>query len=63
MGTAVEMMQWQRDHAVTVEKAAQMKAEELKGKFKIGVLVDRNLPAYQDEYEKVRRWAKGSEKR
>ena len=63
MGTAVEMMQWQRDHAVTVEKAAQMKAEELKGKFKIGVLVDRDLPAYQDEYEKVRRWAKGSEKR
>lgn len=63
MGTAVEMMQWQRDHAVTVEKAAQMKAEELKDKFKIGVLVDRELPAYQDEYEKVRRWAKGTEKR
>jgi 2-oxoglutarate ferredoxin oxidoreductase subunit beta len=63
MGTAVEMMQWQRDHAVTVEKAAQMKKEELKDKFKIGVLIDRELPAYQDEYEKVRRWAKGSEKR
>ncbi len=63
MGTAVEMMQWQRDHAVTVEKAAQMKPEELKDKFKIGVLVDRELPAYQDGYDKVRRWAKGSEKR
>lgn len=63
MGTAVEMMQWQRDHSVTVEKAAQMKAEELKDKFKIGVLVDRELPAYQDEYEKVRKWAKGTEKR
>jgi 2-oxoglutarate ferredoxin oxidoreductase subunit beta len=63
MGTAVEMMQWQRDHSVTVEKAAQMKTEELKDKFKIGVLVDRELPAYQDEYEKVRRWAKGTEKR
>jgi 2-oxoglutarate ferredoxin oxidoreductase subunit beta len=63
MGSAVEMMQWQRDHSVTVEKAAQMKAEELKDKFKIGVLVDRELPAYQDEYEKVRRWAKGTEKR
>ncbi|HNS15842.1 MAG TPA: 2-oxoacid:ferredoxin oxidoreductase subunit beta [Syntrophorhabdaceae bacterium] len=63
MGSAVEMMQWQRDHSVTVEKAAQMKPEELKDKFKIGVLVDRELPAYQDEYEKVRRWAKGTEKR
>ena len=62
LGSAVEMMQWQRDHAVPVEKAARMKEEELKDKFKIGVLVDRDLPAYQDEYEKVRQWAKGTEK-
>jgi 2-oxoglutarate ferredoxin oxidoreductase subunit beta len=62
LGSAVEMMQWQRDHAVPVEKAARMKEEELKGKFKIGVLVDRDLRAYQDEYEKVRQWAKGTEK-
>ncbi len=38
-----------------------MKEEELQDKFKIGVLVDRDLPVYQDEYEKVRRWAKGTE--
>ncbi len=63
MGSAVEMMQWQRDHAVTVEKAAQMKEAQLKDKFKIGILVDRELPAYQDEYEKVRRWSKGMEKK
>lgn len=63
MGSAVEMMQWQRDHAVTVEKAAQMKEAQLKDKFKIGILVDRELPAYQDEYEKVRRWSKGVEKK
>jgi 2-oxoglutarate ferredoxin oxidoreductase subunit beta len=61
MGSAVEMMQWQRDHAVTMEKAAQMKEEELKDMFRIGVLVDRDLPPYQDEYEKVRRWSKGVE--
>lgn len=61
MGSAVEMMQWQRDHAVTVEKAAQMKEEDLKGKFRIGILADRELPAYQDEYEKVRNWSKGLE--
>ncbi len=63
MGSAVEMMQWQRDHAVTVEKAAQMKEAQLKDKFKIGILVDRELPAYQDEYEKVRSWSKGVEKK
>jgi 2-oxoglutarate/2-oxoacid ferredoxin oxidoreductase subunit beta len=61
LGSAVEMMQWQRDHAVLVEKAIQMKEEELQDKFKIGVLVDRDLPSYQDEYEKVRQWAKGTE--
>ncbi len=60
MGTAVEMMTWQKDHAVTVEKAAQMKEEELKDKFKIGVLVDKELPVFHEEYEKVRRWAKGA---
>ena len=63
MGGAVEMMQWQRDHAVTVEKAAQMTEEELKDKFKIGVLIDRNLPPYQDEYDKIRRWSKGVERK
>jgi 2-oxoglutarate ferredoxin oxidoreductase subunit beta len=62
LGSAVEMMEWQRDHAVPVEKAASMKEEELQGKFKTGVLVDRDLPAYQEEYEKVRQWAKGTEK-
>ena len=56
------MMEWQRDHAVPVEKAASMKEEELQDKFKTGVLVDRDLPAYQEEYEKVRQWAKGTEK-
>lgn len=63
MGGAVEMMQWQRDHAVTVEKAAQMSEEELKDKFKIGVLIDRNLPPYQDEYDKIRQWSKGVERK
>ncbi|NLT22753.1 MAG: 2-oxoacid:ferredoxin oxidoreductase subunit beta [Syntrophorhabdus sp.] len=61
MGSAVEMMQWQRDHAVTMEKAAQMNEEDLKDMFRIGVLVDRDLPPYQDEYERVRRWSKGVE--
>lgn len=57
MGSAVEMMEWQREHAVTVEKAGNMTEEELKGKFKIGVLVDKELPVYLDEYEKIRQYA------
>lgn len=61
MGSAVEMMEWQRDHAVTTENASRMKEEDLKDKFRIGVLVDRDLPPYQEEYEKVRKWSKGVE--
>ena len=60
LGTAVEMMEWQRDHAVTVEKSATLKPEELQDKILIGVLVDKELPVYQDEYEKIRERAKGS---
>jgi 2-oxoglutarate ferredoxin oxidoreductase subunit beta len=60
LGTAVEMMEWQRDHAVTAEKAGAMKPEELEDKVVIGVLVDKDLPVYQDEYEKIRERAKGT---
>jgi len=59
LGTAVEMMAWQRDNAVTVEKSATMKTEELQDKIVIGVLVDKELPVYQDEYDKIRERARG----
>ena len=58
LGSAVEMMQWQRDHAVPVEKALKMKPGELEDKILIGVLVDKELPVYQNEYEKIRQRAK-----
>jgi 2-oxoglutarate ferredoxin oxidoreductase subunit beta len=41
-----------------VEKAATMKPEQLQEKIVIGVLVDKELPVYQDEYEKIRERAK-----
>jgi 2-oxoglutarate ferredoxin oxidoreductase subunit beta len=59
LGTAVEMMEWQRDHSIAVENAVAMKSEELQDKIVIGVLVDKELPVYQDEYEKIREKAKG----
>ena len=61
LGGAVEMMQWQRDHAVTREKAAAMTPEELAEKIIIGVLMDRELPLYQKEYEGLRERAKGGD--
>ena len=52
------MMQWLRDRAVTVEKAATMKPEELQDMLLIGVLVDKELPVFQSAYEKIRERAK-----
>ena len=61
MGNAVDSMKWLKDHAVNVEKAARMSDEEVKGKFRIGVLADRDIPDYQSEYEHVRQRARKSD--
>jgi 2-oxoglutarate ferredoxin oxidoreductase subunit beta len=58
MGTAVEMLHWQKESAVRVEKAKEMTEEQLRGKFTIGILADRDLPVYTQEYEKVRQAAR-----
>jgi 2-oxoglutarate ferredoxin oxidoreductase subunit beta len=58
LGNHIEMMKWQRDNAIPVEKAQKLTPEEKEGKFEIGVLVDREAPSYLDEYEKVRQEAK-----
>jgi 2-oxoglutarate ferredoxin oxidoreductase subunit beta len=63
LGTAVEMMESQRDNAVPVEKAVKMKAEELQNKIVIGILVNKELPVYQNEYDKIRERAKGTVER
>ena len=54
LGGPVEMLRWQKQAAVRVESAAEMSEEELRGKFTIGVLVDRDLPIYIREYRKIR---------
>ena len=58
LGESVEMMKWQRDHAVPAEKAGELPAEQWNDKFTIGVLVDKELPNFLDEYEKVKQYAK-----
>ncbi|HYA13294.1 MAG TPA: 2-oxoacid:ferredoxin oxidoreductase subunit beta [Syntrophales bacterium] len=58
LGSAVDMLKWQRDHSVRVEKAATMKPEELDDKIIIGVLVDKELPVYEEEYARIRERAR-----
>jgi 2-oxoglutarate ferredoxin oxidoreductase subunit beta len=49
----VEMMKWQKDNAITVEKAKQKSDAELEGKIVIDVLVDRERPSYHEQYQKL----------
>lgn len=58
MGGPVEMLRWMKEVAVRVERAEKMSPEELEGKITIGVLVDRDLPIYTQEYEKIREEAR-----
>jgi 2-oxoglutarate ferredoxin oxidoreductase subunit beta len=57
MGGPVEMLKWQRDHAIPIEKVRQRWSEEtdlgkeaLGGKFLTGVFVDRESPEFVSEY-------------
>ncbi|MBM4284264.1 MAG: 2-oxoacid:ferredoxin oxidoreductase subunit beta [Deltaproteobacteria bacterium] len=58
LGGAAEMMRAQKEAAVRVEKAATMTPEELASKFTIGILADRDLPIYTQEYRKIREAAR-----
>lgn len=52
-GDAVEMMKWQRDNAVSVEQAAKMSPEELKGKLVIGLLHHIQYPEFTFKYTEL----------
>ena len=58
MGDAVAMMNWQKEHAVRIERVGDLSEEELEGKFTIGVLADRDLPVYTEQYDLVRQQAR-----
>jgi 2-oxoglutarate/2-oxoacid ferredoxin oxidoreductase subunit beta len=57
MGGAVDSMRWMEQHAVPVERARKLPTDDLRGKFRIGVLVDRDYVDYQTEYDLVRKRA------
>ncbi|MBQ7058767.1 MAG: 2-oxoacid:ferredoxin oxidoreductase subunit beta [Firmicutes bacterium] len=52
-GDAVEMMKWQRDNSVTVQQAAKMTPEELKGKLVIGLLHHIQYPEFTFKYTEL----------
>jgi 2-oxoglutarate ferredoxin oxidoreductase subunit beta len=58
LGGPVEMLRWQKEMAVNIDKAGQLSEAELQERFTVGVLVDRDLPIYTREYRKIREAAK-----
>jgi 2-oxoglutarate ferredoxin oxidoreductase subunit beta len=52
-GSAVKMIMWQKEHAVSANAAKKMTPEELEGKFVTGVLHDVEKPEYLEEYQKI----------
>jgi 2-oxoglutarate ferredoxin oxidoreductase subunit beta len=52
-GSAVEILNWTRDNAVDVKKAASMPDEELRGKLIIGEFKNVREPEYTEEYQKI----------
>ncbi len=52
-GDVVDMLKWQRDNSVTMEQAADMPPEALKGKLQIGILAHTNYPEFTVEYKKL----------
>lgn len=59
MGSAVDMFEWQKSHAVNVKAAAVMTPDKLEGKFLIGELHNEAAPEFTAQYsaliEDVRR--------
>lgn len=52
-GSAVEMLKWQRDNAVTVEQAAKLEPEELRGKLVVGLLHHTQYPEFTYQYSEL----------
>ena len=52
-GSAVDMMKWQKENAVTQEQANKMTPDELRGKLIIGLLHQVQYPEFTYEYEKL----------
>ncbi|MCX7919782.1 MAG: 2-oxoacid:ferredoxin oxidoreductase subunit beta [bacterium] len=53
IGGPVEMLQWQKAHAITAKEANSLPPEQLNGKFIIGEFVNKSLPEYCEVYQSI----------
>lgn len=50
MGNGTDMLMWQKEHGVAVEKAKKLTPEEMEGKFSIGELYKAEAPEFTEMY-------------
>ncbi len=50
LGNAVDMLNWQKDNAVTVQAAAKLPPEKTEGKIRVGLLHQEEKPDYYTSY-------------
>jgi 2-oxoglutarate ferredoxin oxidoreductase subunit beta len=53
MGNGLQMLLWQKEHAVTVKQAEKMSPEELRDKIVIGELYKGEAPEYTAMYQQI----------
>jgi 2-oxoglutarate ferredoxin oxidoreductase subunit beta len=52
-GGAVEMLKWQKEIAIDKTKAEKMSSQELEGKIITGILLEKELPEYCEQYDTI----------
>ncbi|MGI6357466.1 MAG: 2-oxoacid:ferredoxin oxidoreductase subunit beta [Bacillota bacterium] len=61
LGTPIDMLNWQKEHAVTKAAAAKLSPEQMSDKFIIGEIYHGQAPEYTAEYEKLIAGLQGKE--
>lgn len=59
LGSGYDMLMWQKEHAVTAEKAKGLTPEEMRGRFIIGELYKAEAPEYTEVYGQLIEKAQG----
>jgi 2-oxoglutarate ferredoxin oxidoreductase subunit beta len=52
-GSAVAMLKWQKENSIPVEKAREMKPEELEGKIVTGIFTEEDRSEYVEDYYRL----------
>ncbi len=58
MSSGIDMLRWQKEHAVSLSRVDEATPEERAGKFTVGVFRDVKEPEYTEEYERIIELAK-----